>query len=406
MRRFAHAAALRAALILFGLAAGSAGWAQTDANPASNAAIARLAAELRPQAEAAGVSRPTFEAAFAGLTPDPKVLALAGRQGEFSRPISAYVQDATSAARIAQGRSLAAKWASVLAQVKSQDGVPPEIILAIWATESGYGAGTGGFNTIRSLATQTVSGERTAFFRRELLAALVVLEQERMPASRMTGSWAGAVGQPQFMPSSFLKYAADGDGDGRRDIWTSVPDVLASISRFLGQEGWRRGLPWGMEVTLPARADISVHERDFAEWGRLGLRRTDGAPLPPSGKGRLFLPAGIRGPAFLLTENWEVVRAYNTSDSYALGIGHLADRIAGGSALSQPWPRDPILGGDERREVHRRLAALGLYAGAADGKFGAVTRDAVRRFQISRALVPDGYADRALLEALRAKTQP
>ena len=374
-----------------------------DLPPASaegSSEMALLAAGLWREAAAAGVSRSTFDAAFAGLTPDPKVLALAGRQGEFSRPISAYVGDAASASRIAQGRALAGRWAPNLAAIEAREGVPPEIVLAIWAMESGYGAATGGFNTVRSLATQAFSGERADFFRRELVAALVILQRENMPSARMTGSWAGATGQPQFMPSSFVKYAQDGDGDGRCDIWGSVPDVLASIGHFLAQEGWRRGLPWGVEVRLPAAADISLHERPFPDWARLGVARPDGRPLP-SGTGRLFLPAGIGGPAFLLTENWEAIRAYNTSDSYALGIGHLADRIAGRGALSKRWPTTPALTGEQRREVHRRLAALGFYDGLQDGKFGARTRDAVRRFQLSRALTPDGYADAGLIVALR-----
>jgi hypothetical protein len=209
------------------------------------------------------------------------------------------------------------------------------------------------------------------------------------------------MGQTQFMPSSFLADAVDGDGDGKRDIWRSVPDVIASIGHFLAQSGWKAGLPWGCEVRLPERLDLSVHDRDLGEWSRLGVARADGGAMPRAGLGRLFLPAGIAGPAFLLTENWEAIRAYNTSDAYALAIGLLSDRIAGGPPLSRPWPGGAALTGDERREVHRRLAALGLYQGIPDGKFGAQTRDAVRRFQLARGLVPDGYADRQVLEALR-----
>jgi membrane-bound lytic murein transglycosylase B len=233
------------------------------------------------------------------------------------------------------------------------------------------------------------------------MAALKILQDDGIARSDLKGSWAGAMGQPQFMPSSFLARAVDGDGDGRRDIWRSVPDVLASIGHFLAQSGWNADLPWGFEVRLPAGIDLSVHERDLAEWGRLGVARANGRPLPRAGRGRLFLPAGIEGPAFVVTDNWEAIRAYNTSDAYALAIGLLSDSIAGSPALSRAWPTAPVLSGDERREVHRRLTTLGHYRGTPDGKFGAQTRDAVRQFQLSRGLLPDGYADRDVLEALR-----
>jgi membrane-bound lytic murein transglycosylase B len=240
-------------------------------------------------------------------------------------------------------------------------------------------------------------------FRRELIDALRIMQGEHLPPAALTGSWAGAMGQTQFMPSSFLAHAVDGDGDGRRDIWNSAPDVLASIANFIAQSGWQAGLPWGFEIVLPAGMDLSLHRRAFADWGRLGVRRADGKPLPPTGDASLFLPAGIKGPAFLLTDNFEAIRAYNTSDSYALGVGLLADRIGGGGLLTRAWPNQRVLSGDERREVHNRLAALGLYSGTPDGKFGAQTRDAVRRFQLGRGMVPDGYADAAVLEALRRR---
>lgn len=368
---------------------------------ASDEAFRRFVEALWPDAKAAGVSRETFEAAFTGIQPDPKVVALTRKQGEFSRPISAYVNGAVSPARISQGQALAERWRAVFDRVEASYGVPPGIILAIWGSESGYGSAMGGYDTIRSLATLAFATERKEFFRRELLAALQILQADHLQRADIKGSWAGAMGQTQFMPSSFLAHAADGDGDGRRDIWRSVPDVLASIGNFFAQSGWKAGLPWGFEARLPEGVDLSVHDRALTEWSRLGVARADGAPMPRAGLGRLFLPAGIEGPAFILTENWEAIRAYNTSDAYALAIGLLSDRIAGGRALSRPWPTAPVLNGDERREVHRRLAEFGFYKGTPDGKFGAQTRDAVRRFQVARDLPPDGYADRDVLEALR-----
>ena len=363
--------------------------------------FSRFLEGLWPDAQAAGISRATFNAAFNGLQPDPKVVALTRSQGEFSRPISAYVTGAVSSARISQGQALAERWRAVLDRVETRYGVPRAIVLAIWASESGYGAASGSFDTIRSLATLAYMGARQDLFRRELVAALRILEEDHLSRGEIKGSWAGAMGQPQFMPSSFLAHAVDGDGDGRRDIWGSVPDVLASIGHFFAQSGWRPGLPWGFEARLPAGLDLSAHEREMAEWARMGVVRADGRTMPRAGTGRIFLPAGIEGPAFILTESWEAIRAYNTSDAYALAIGLLSDRIAGGPALSRPWPTGAVLSADERREVHRRLATRGLYTGTPDGKFGAQTRDAVRRYQISRGLLPDGYADREVLEALR-----
>ncbi|MDB5511665.1 MAG: lytic murein transglycosylase [Enterovirga sp.] len=399
---------LVAGAVVAGLAALThAAWAQAPGRPMTAAATAgeaaaRFVEDLWPEARAAGVSRATFDSALAGLRPDPKVQALAARQGEFDRPISAYVAGTVSDGRVRQGRALAERWAPVLSGVEQATGVSPAIILAIWAAESGFGSATGGFDTIRSLATLALGESRAAYFRAELIAALRILEEDHIARAALKGSWAGAMGQTQFMPSSFLRHAVDQDGDGRRDIWTSVPDVLGSIGHFFAQSGWKSGLPWGFEARLPAGVDLSVHSRTFAEWRRMGVERADGRPMPGEGLGRLFLPAGIEGPALLLTENWEAIRAYNTSDAYALGIGLLADRIAGGPGLTRPWPAASVLNRDERREVHRRLAAAGLYAGTPDGKFGAQTRDAVRRFQISRGLVADGYADSEVLAALRA----
>jgi membrane-bound lytic murein transglycosylase B len=358
---------------------------------------------LWPDAEAQGVARPTFDGALRGLTPDPKVVALAKGQSEFSRPIWIYLAGAVSSARIAEGQRLGRRWAPVLDGIEAESGVPRAIILATWAMESHFGRDRGGFSVIRSLATLAHLGQRGGYFRTELIQALAILEADRIAGDRLVGSWAGAMGQTQFMPSSFRAYALDWDGDGRRDIWDSVPDVLASIANFLRAKGWQPGLPWGLEVRLPVGFGFTRDRETFAGWSALGLRRADGAALPGSGTASLLPPAGARGPAFLVTDNFEAIRAYNTSDAYALAIGLLADRIAGGAALRAAWPvGERVLDRHEVSEVQRRLAARGLYDGVADGRLGAKTRAAVRRFQAQRGLVPDGYAEAGLLEALRA----
>jgi membrane-bound lytic murein transglycosylase B len=356
-----------------------------------------------PDAQARGVSRATFDTAFRGVAPDPKIAALTRKQAEFSRPIWHYIAGATAPGTIAKGQAAARQWAPVLARVERTYGVPAPIVLALWGLESGYGASTGGVDTIRALATLASIRHRGDVFRQELLAALQILEQDHIARDVMLGSWAGAMGQTQFMPSSYLKFAVDGDGDGRRDIWTSVPDALASTANFMGEKGWDPALPWGFEVVLPEGFDWRTVSAGFPQWASLGVRRADGRAMPPRGEGALFLPAGAKGPALLITANFEVIRAYNTSDAYALGVGFLSDRIAGSGPLRASWPvNDPILTLAERAEVQRRLAALGLYDGATDGKVGPKSRDSVRRFQLSRGLVGDGYMSPAVLQALRA----
>jgi membrane-bound lytic murein transglycosylase B len=359
---------------------------------------------LQTRALAAGIAPATFNAATGDLaSPDPRIVVRAQRQSEFSQSIGAYVQGAASPDRVAKGRALASRWAPVLDAIERRTGVPREVTLAIWGLESGFGAESGTYPVLQSLATLAFIGPRRDFFTDEFVAALRILEAEPFRAADLKGSWAGAMGQTQFMPSTFLAAAIDQDGDGRRDIWRSVPDSLASIANLLARSGWQAGLPAAFEVVLPAGLDLTVHHRSLAEWSAQQVTRPGGKPLPQAGNASLFLPAGIVGPAFLLTNNFEAVRSYNTSDAYALGVSRLADTLAGGGPLARPWPDTPGLDVAERREVQERLVALGLYAGPPDGRFGAKTRDAVRQFQIARGLAPDGYAGRSVLDSLRQK---
>lgn len=368
-----------------------------------NAGFSAFVEALRPDAAARGVSRTTFDAAFRGVrAPDPAVLARTRKQGEFSRPVWDYLVGAVSPGRIARGRARGAALAATLAAVEARTGVPAPVVLAVWGVESDFGASAGAVPTIRALATLAAAGHRGTLFRDELLAALQILQRGDVAPDRMTGSWAGAMGQVQFLPSTYLAHAADFDGDGRRDIWRDDSDALASIAAYLRDLGWDRTLSWGYEVALPQGFDLARHEGDLADFAARGVRRTDGKPLPAAGKASLFLPGGLGGPAFLLTPNFEVIRGYNTSDSYALAVGHLADRIAGGPPLAAPWPAGAArLDGAGLRALQAGLAGEGLYGGEADGRAGPRLREAVRRYQIREGLPADGYATPALLAHLR-----
>lgn len=407
-RRWRHVALVAVAGLALLLSAAHSG---PEAKPAAKAAsagakgdgdFAGFLEDLWPSAQAAGISRATFDAALGGLRPDPKVVALTKKQSEFSRPIWDYVNGAASGQRVAKGRAASAEWDSTFDRIERRYGVPREIVLAVWGMESGFGANTGGMSVIRSLATLASVRYRGDFFRDELIQALRIIQDGHATRDSLKGSWAGAMGQTQFMPSSYAAYAVDEDGDGHPNIWTSVPDALASTANYLRQKGWRPGLPWLVEVALPGQIDLRVNRRGFADWASMGVRRTDGESLPGNGEASLFMPTGIRGPAFLVGDNFEVIRAYNSSDAYALGVGHLANRIAGAGPLVRAWPTsDKALSHPEKAEVQKRLAKLGLYKGDADGRHGGRTREAIREFQGRSGLVADGYADPAVLKALR-----
>jgi lytic murein transglycosylase len=383
---------------------GAEGWVRpAQAQEVSEAGFQRFVQSLWPAAKARGVSRATFNEAFRGVQPDPKIIALTRKQSEFVRPIWDYINGSVSAQRLQRGREMAAEWSRTLAAVEKTYGVPRSVVLGVWGMETNFGSFTGSIYVVRALATLAYTGYRGDFFKEELLIALRILEEDHIDRDKMLGSWAGAMGQTQFMPSSFMKYAVDGNRDGRRDIWSSVPDAMASTANYLHRQGWRPGLPWGFEVKLPRSFDFRPLRQNFAHWQALGLRRVDGKPMPRAGEATLFLPGGAGGPAFLVTSNYDVIKSYNSSDAYAMGVAHLGDRIAGGLSIQGAWPKDqPMLGRDERQELQERLALLGFYEGETDGKLGSKTREAVRNFQLRRGLIPDGYADDAVLRELRA----
>jgi lytic murein transglycosylase len=373
-----------------------------QAQEASQAGFQRFVQGLWPEARARGVSQATFNEAFRGVEPDAKIIALTRKQSEFVRPIWDYINGSISTERLKRGRDMAAEWSKTLSLVEKTYGVPRSVVLGVWGMETNYGSFTGSIYAIRALSTLAYTGYRADFFREELLTALQILEQDHVDRSKMLGSWAGAMGQTQFMPSSFMKYAVDGNRDGVRDIWSSVPDALASTANYLRQQGWEPGLPWGFEVQLPKGFDFRYLKQNFAQWQTLGLRRADGKAMPRAGEASLFLPGGAGGPAFLVTKNYDVIKTYNSSDAYAMGVAHLGDRLMGGQPIQAAWPKEPMLDKDQRQELQERLARLGFYEGDTDGKFGSRTREAVRNFQLRRGLIPDGYADYAVLRELRA----
>jgi membrane-bound lytic murein transglycosylase B len=372
------------------------------AQDSSSLGFQRFVQGLWPMAKARGVSRATFDEAFRGVEPDSKIIALTRKQSEFVRPIWDYINGAISTQRLDRGQQAASEWSKTLDAVERAYGVPRSVVLGVWGMETNFGSFTGSIYAVRALATLAYTRYRGDFFREELLTALQILENDHVDRAKMLGSWAGAMGQTQFMPSSFMKYAVDGNRDGVRDIWASVPDALASTANYLREKGWEPGLPWGFEVRIPEGFDFRNLRQGFASWSTLGLRRVDGKAMPRSGEATLFLPGGATGPAFLVTANYDVIKAYNSSDAYAMGVASLGDRLMGGPPIQGTWPKDePTLDKDQRQELQKRLSGLGLYEGDTDGKLGSRTRDAVRNFQLGRGLTPDGYADLAVLRELR-----
>ena len=361
---------------------------------------------LWPEAERRGVSRAVFDAAFAGMAPDPGVAALTRRQPEFAKPIGAYLAAQVTPGRVAAGRALLARWSPELTAIERRYDVPRSIVVAIWGVESAFGTAVGGRDVIRSVATLAALGVRPDLYRTELLATLVLLQEGRVRREDLRGSWAGAMGQPQFMPSSFAAFAADGDGDGRPDIWTSVPDTLASIAHFLHAKGWRPGRPWGFEVRLPPGFDDRTSRAGGAEWAALGVTRPDGAPLPGGDDGVLFFPAGSAGPALMVTGNFEVLKTYNFSNAYALSVAQLADRMEGLPPIGAAWPSDPPMARDDRIALQARLVALGYPVDNREGRISLALRDVIRLAQSLVGLVPDGNPTGRLLRALRALNGP
>jgi lytic murein transglycosylase len=362
--------------------------------------------DLRREAIAQGVSAQTFEHAMTGIEPDRTVLDAMDNQPEFKLAIWDYVAVLVDEQRIADGRARLAEWESVLAAAEQKFGVDRHVIVAVWGIESDYGRISGGRPLVRSLATVSCFGGRQRFFRSELIATLRILQSGDVPAAKLVGSWAGAFGQTQFMPSTFQRVAVDFDGDGRRDIVDSVPDALGSAANYLKRAGWESGEPWGYEVRLPADYKGPSGRRDrraISQWNELGIRRVTGEPLAGARAAALLLPAGAKGPAFLVFRNFDAIYSYNAAESYALAIAHLADRLRGAGPFHTAWPTDdPGISRAERRELQERLNARGYDAGKPDGMMGPRTRAAIEAFQAASGLPVDGRPGTRVLRALRS----
>ena len=361
-----------------------------------------------------GITAASFDSATAGIAPIASIAAANANQPEFSKPVWSYLDSAVSKRRINDAQVMLARYGDALARIEAASGVPKEILVAVWGMESDYGADNGGINIFAALATLAYDGPRADYARPEFFAALKIYQEQHYAVSQMRASWAGAFGQTQFTPTTFLKYATDGDGDGKIDLWQSAPDALASAARLLADQGWKKGQPWGFEVKLPtgfAYEDADTENfKPLSEWRARGVARVGGGTLPggpPAGSdsAAIYLPAGAHGPAFLLFSNFNVILKYNNAASYALAVALLADRMAGGDAVKHAWPRgERPLSRSERFSFQADLTKAGFDCGTPDGLLGRKTRSALRQYQKAHHLPADGFPTAALLDALEKES--
>ena len=364
--------------------------------------------ELRADARSQGISDETLDAAFATVeAPIPRVLELDRSQPEFVQTFTGYMRNRMSQARIERGQALLEEHRELFQRIQNEYGVQPHYLVSFWALESNFGDFTGGFSVINALATLAYDPRRNDMFRSELITALRIIEEGHISAEQMSGSWAGAMGQCQFMPTTFYRYAKDGDGDGRIDIWNSVPDVFASAANFLSQSGWRGDERWGREVILPEGFDFTLTgtgvRKTVTEWNSLGITRVNKSPLGNADlEGSIVLPAGSNGPAFLAYNNFRTTMVWNRSTYYAISVGHLADRfVGGGPIMYMPENEERPMSRELVTELQTLLNAQGVDAGTPDGILGSRTRAAVRAYQEQANLPTDGYPSFELLEQLR-----
>ena len=403
----ASLAFLRVCIVALGLpgVALSAGAADKKSIPPPQPTFREFIDALWPNAQERGVSRATFDNAFAGLAFDPKVVANAQSQPEFVRPIWEYIASAVTPDRIERGRDRARSEDLRLARAKEAFGVDEAVLLGVWGLETDFGGFAGSNSVIQALASLAYAHLQGDYFRDELLSALAILEEGDIAPSLMRGSWAGAMGQTQFMPSSYLAYAIAFQRHDRRDIWASEADAIGSTANYLAKHGWARGQSWGFEVRLPAKFGLTAADSSwpapFSSYAARGVRGADGSPLPEAGEGRLLMPAGLNGPVFLVTSNFDVIKAYNNSTAYALSVGLLGDAVTGGRPLVAQWPiHDRALTTAQIMGLQVKLKNMGYEVGDIDGKIGDTLRSAVSAFQERNGLIPDGYASQALFSRI------
>jgi lytic murein transglycosylase len=392
----------RIAIALLGLSAFAApAAAQSD--------FSACLAGLKSQAATKGVSGETYDAATRGVQPDMKILELMDNQPEFKTPIWDYLGFLVDEERVEEGRAAMRKWSAALAQAEARFGVDRHIVAGVWGVESNFGKDIGGRPLVQSLATLScVPNRRQGYFRGEFFATLQIIERGDVAANRLVGSWAGAFGHTQFMPSTFLRLAVDLDGDGRRDVVDSVPDALGSTANFLKKAGWNSAIPWGYEVQVPEGFNAGLagraKKRSVSAWAAMGVNRIDGRPLSGDYPAAILLPAGPDGPAFLVTKNFDALYSYNAAESYGLAIAVLSDRLRGGPGVQAFWPTDdPPLSRAQRRELQQLLAARGYDVGEPDGKVGQKTRDAIKAVESQIGMRQTGRPGGKVLQALKGR---
>ncbi|WP_407491912.1 lytic murein transglycosylase [Pseudooceanicola sp. MF1-13] len=379
---------------------------EAEVSDATAAGFRRWIASFRGRAMAKGINGQVYDRTFAHVEYLPEVIKLDRKQSEFTKTTGEYLASAVSDTRVSTGRDKATAQRGSLNAIQAKYGVDKHIVAAIWGMETNFGSYRGNTHIPSALATLAYDGRRGSFFESQLIAALNILQQGDTTPDNMRGSWAGAMGHTQFMPTSYEAYAVDFTGDGRRDIWAEDPtDALASTAAYLDRMGWVSGQPWGVEVTLPSSFNFALATTNKylpSQWARLGVRAADGRTIPDHGEARVLLPAGAKGAAFLVFKNFDVIKRYNNSDAYALGVGHLGDRIAGGGPLRGTWPAgERALKRAERQELQSLLTRAGFSTGGVDGMIGPNTVGAIRRYQERVGMIPDGHPSVDLLNRLR-----
>ena len=374
----------------------------------SDAGLQEWISAFKLKAVAAGIEPVFYDSAMDDVRFAPKVVERDRNQSEFTKTIWDYLSTAVSDQRVSNGKAALKREEKALKAIETRYGVPAEIVTAIWGLESAYGTFRGSDPILNSMATLAYDARRAAFFEEQVIAALKILQDGDTSAVALRGSWAGAMGHTQFMPSSFIDHAVDWTGDGKRDIWGDDPrDALASTASYLKENGWISGQPWGVEVHVPDGFDYRLASRDKlkspADWAALGVLSVDGTAVPDHGLAAILLPAGAQGAAFMIFENFRVLETYNTADAYVIAVGHLADRIGGAGPFKGDWPRgDRALTYDERIELQKLLTAQGFDTQKIDAKIGPLTINALRNWQVSQGHVPDGYASLRMLELIRS----